>query len=97
MQLGEWTVEVVNEMDEEEYNRELNARKWRNNPNQDCKVEAKAMDTTTSIGAKMMQQMGWKGGGIGKNEDGALEPCEMIIKKSHFGVGYTPRLHHLEE
>eukprot|EP01124_Arcella_intermedia_P011491 TRINITY_DN1788_c0_g1_i1.p1 TRINITY_DN1788_c0_g1~~TRINITY_DN1788_c0_g1_i1.p1 ORF type:complete len:104 (+),score=39.68 TRINITY_DN1788_c0_g1_i1:253-564(+) len=40
-----------------------------------------------SIGAKMMAAMGWKGGGLGKEETGRRDPVEVQVCLDKSGLG----------
>jgi len=46
-----------------------------------------------SIGAKIMAAMGWKGGGLGKEETGRTEPVEVQIFADKMGLGSLPEIH----
>jgi len=48
---------------------------------------------SVSIGAKMMVAMGWKGGGLGKEETGRTEPVEVQIFADKMGLGSQPEIH----
>ncbi|KAM0873737.1 hypothetical protein ACQ4PT_037875 [Festuca glaucescens] len=53
-------------------------------------LEQASVDTqlsSSNIGFKLMQKMGWKGKGLGKNEQGILEPIKAGIRDAKLGVG----------
>ncbi|XP_077218266.1 D111/G-patch domain-containing protein [Tasmannia lanceolata] len=43
--------------------------------------------TSSNIGFKLLQKMGWKGKGLGKDEQGIVEPIKAGIRDSKLGVG----------
>ncbi|KAJ3671093.1 hypothetical protein LUZ60_008519 [Juncus effusus] len=43
--------------------------------------------TSSNIGFKLLQKMGWKGKGLGKNEQGIVEPIKANVRDSKLGVG----------
>nr|XP_043628765.1 G patch domain-containing protein 8 [Erigeron canadensis]XP_043628766.1 G patch domain-containing protein 8 [Erigeron canadensis] len=53
-------------------------------------VEQASLDTqltSTNVGFRLLQKMGWKGKGLGKNEQGITEPIKSGIRDSKLGVG----------
>ncbi|KAI9081065.1 hypothetical protein K1719_037045 [Acacia pycnantha] len=53
-------------------------------------VEQASLDaqiTSSNIGFKLLQKMGWKGKGLGKNEQGIIEPIKSGIRDPRLGVG----------
>lgn len=53
-------------------------------------VEQASLDThitSSNIGFKLLQKMGWKGKGLGKNEQGIVEPIKSGIRDPRLGVG----------
>ncbi|XP_028779484.1 G patch domain-containing protein 8 [Neltuma alba] len=53
-------------------------------------VEQASLDTqltSSNIGFKLLQKMGWKGKGLGKNEQGITEPIKSGIRDPRLGVG----------
>ncbi|XP_051212984.1 uncharacterized protein [Lolium perenne] len=53
-------------------------------------LEQASVDTqlsSSNVGFKLMQKMGWKGKGLGKNEQGILEPIKAGIRDAKLGVG----------
>jgi RNA-binding protein 5/10 len=60
-------------------------------PNENTEEQENSI--STSIGAKMMAAMGWKGGGLGKEETGRIEPVEVQIFTDKMGLGSLPEIH----
>ncbi|XP_010241427.1 PREDICTED: G patch domain-containing protein 8-like isoform X1 [Nelumbo nucifera] len=53
-------------------------------------VEQASLDTqltSSNIGFRLLQKMGWKGKGLGKNEQGIVEPIKAGIRDHKLGVG----------
>ncbi|KAF7805021.1 G patch domain-containing protein 8 [Senna tora] len=53
-------------------------------------VEQASLDTqltSSNIGFKLLQKMGWKGKGLGKNEQGIIEPIKSGMRDPRLGVG----------
>ncbi|KAF5960776.1 hypothetical protein HYC85_001985 [Camellia sinensis] len=53
-------------------------------------VEQASLDTqltSSNIGFRLLQKMGWKGKGLGKDEQGIIEPIKSGIRDSKLGVG----------
>ncbi|XP_062158500.1 uncharacterized protein LOC133865977 [Alnus glutinosa] len=53
-------------------------------------VEQASLDTQltpSNIGFRLLQKMGWKGKGLGKNEQGIVEPIKSGIRDPKLGVG----------
>ncbi|BAF13955.2 Os04g0115400 [Oryza sativa Japonica Group] len=43
--------------------------------------------TSSNVGFRLLQKMGWKGKGLGKNEQGITEPIKAGIRDAKLGVG----------
>ncbi|KAJ4976721.1 hypothetical protein NE237_001827 [Protea cynaroides] len=43
--------------------------------------------TSSNVGFKLLQKMGWKGKGLGKNEQGIVEPIKAGIRDAKLGIG----------
>lgn len=43
--------------------------------------------TSSNIGYRLLQKMGWKGRGLGKDEQGIVEPIKAGIRDPKLGVG----------
>ncbi|KAI3903882.1 hypothetical protein MKW92_023187 [Papaver armeniacum] len=59
------------------------------NPDLD-NVEQASLDTqltSTNVGFRLLQKMGWKGKGLGKNEQGIVEPIKAGIRDPKLGIG----------
>ncbi|KAK9161880.1 hypothetical protein Syun_008221 [Stephania yunnanensis] len=53
-------------------------------------VEQASLDTqltSSNIGFRLLQKMGWKGKGLGKNEQGIVEPIKAGIRDPKLGIG----------
>ncbi|XP_015584652.2 G patch domain-containing protein 8 isoform X2 [Ricinus communis] len=53
-------------------------------------VEQASLDTkltATNIGFRLLQKMGWKGKGLGKDEQGIIEPIKSGIRDPKLGIG----------
>ncbi|KAK1418298.1 hypothetical protein QVD17_27441 [Tagetes erecta] len=53
-------------------------------------VEQASLDTqitSSNVGFRLLQKMGWKGKGLGKNEQGITEPIKSGLRDSKLGVG----------
>lgn len=53
-------------------------------------VEQASLDTkltSSNVGYRLLQKMGWKGKGLGKNEQGIIEPIRSGIRDAKLGVG----------
>ncbi|KAE9593733.1 hypothetical protein Lal_00036400 [Lupinus albus] len=53
-------------------------------------VEQASLDTqlsSSNVGFKLLQKMGWKGKGLGKDEQGITEPIKSGIRDPRLGVG----------
>ncbi|WCJ26830.1 D111/G-patch domain-containing protein [Euphorbia peplus] len=53
-------------------------------------VEQASLDTmltASNIGFRLLQKMGWKGKGLGKNEQGIVEPIKSGIRDPKLGIG----------
>ncbi|KAK4424486.1 hypothetical protein Salat_1642000 [Sesamum alatum] len=53
-------------------------------------VEQASLDTqlpSSNIGFKLLQKMGWKGKGLGKDEQGIIEPIKSGIRDAKLGLG----------
>lgn len=43
--------------------------------------------TSSNVGFKLLQKMGWKGKGLGKEEQGIIEPIKAGVREPKLGVG----------
>ncbi|XP_044466584.1 G patch domain-containing protein 8 isoform X2 [Mangifera indica] len=53
-------------------------------------VEQASLDTkltSSNIGFRLLQKMGWKGKGLGKDEQGIIEPIKSGIRDPKLGIG----------
>ncbi|PWA56887.1 D111/G-patch domain-containing protein [Artemisia annua] len=53
-------------------------------------VEQASLDTqlpSSNVGFRLLQKMGWKGKGLGKNEQGITEPIKSGIRDAKLGLG----------
>lgn len=53
-------------------------------------VEQASLDTqlpSSNIGFRLLQKMGWKGKGLGKDEQGIIEPIKSGIRDAKLGLG----------
>ncbi|GKU91193.1 hypothetical protein SLEP1_g5097 [Rubroshorea leprosula] len=53
-------------------------------------VEQATLDTkltSSNVGFRLLQKMGWKGKGLGKDEQGMVEPIKSGIRDPKLGIG----------
>lgn len=53
-------------------------------------VEQASLDTmltSSNVGFRLLQKMGWKGKGLGKDEQGIVEPIKSGIRDPKLGIG----------
>ncbi|KAK4782042.1 hypothetical protein SAY86_016144 [Trapa natans] len=53
-------------------------------------VEQASMDTqltSSNVGFRLLQKMGWKGKGLGKDEQGIVEPIKSDMRQPKLGIG----------
>ncbi|KAK7078425.1 hypothetical protein SK128_003121 [Halocaridina rubra] len=46
----------------------------------------------SSFGSKMLEKMGWKGGGLGKDGGGIKEPIQVPLVTGRYGIGHKKRI-----
>jgi hypothetical protein len=53
-------------------------------------LEQATLDTqlsSSNVGFRLLQKMGWKGKGLGKDEQGIVEPIKAGVRDAKLGVG----------
>jgi hypothetical protein len=53
-------------------------------------LEQATLDTqlsSSNVGFRLLQKMGWKGKGLGKDEQGIIEPIKAGVRDAKLGVG----------
>ena len=59
-----------------------------NNISKHVDEKAKIEKQDKRIGLRILEKMGYKGGGLGKNNQGITTPIEIKEKRNMFGIGY---------
>jgi len=79
------TPTVANDQNEDPDNPQINDPLSDDDENEAMMVDAEMAGM--GIGAKLMAKMGWKGGGLGKDESGRLEPVQVVLYGDKVGLG----------
>lgn len=87
--ISHWKIEPMEEISAEEFERIIKMARPNNVKNQNKTLQNLKPVDENNIGHRLLTAMGWKeGSGLGKQQDGQVEPLGLFIRNAKTGLGY---------